>query len=290
MGLMPTVDLTDAWTDLLRRRAAFAPALAIYDELIRLWATTPIAVAPLQWDAAACARCWERGVPLLAEAPAPLDAETVEPLLGPVLDIVGGLRGDAFNGIQAFAQAWDAGRLTAASLFPARGRLGSVDDDIGLDAALVAFISAATLRPLLERYFVAVGEHLADGVWQLGVCPFCGAPPGFSDVVEDGRRRLACHVCGAGWMASRMWCPFCGNTESQDLRRLELESGDEGYFISACTKCRAYLKELDRRVRWNGGPAIVEDWGSPHLDLAAQRSGYWRPLPSIVELGKKGDS
>src|SRR5437879_5064508 len=58
MGPMPTVDLTEAWTDLLRRRAAFAPALAIYDELIRLWATTPIVVAPLQWDAAACARCW----------------------------------------------------------------------------------------------------------------------------------------------------------------------------------------------------------------------------------------
>jgi len=34
----------------------------------------------------------------------------------------------------------------------------------------------------------------------------------------------------------------------------------------------------------------VEDWGSPHLDLVAQRSGYWRALPSIVELGKKGDS
>jgi FdhE protein len=133
-------------------------------------------------------------------------------------------------------------------------------------------------------------EHLPDGVWPLGVCPFCGAPPGFGDVVEDGRRRLACHVCGGSWTASRTWCPFCGNAESQDLRRLEPESGDEGYFISACTKCRAYLKELDRRVRWNGGPALVEDWGSPHLDLIAQRSGYWRPLPTIVDLGKRSDS
>src|SRR3989442_15075750 len=44
--------------------------------------------------------------------------------------------------------------------------------------------------PLVPR----LRDHLADGVWQLGVCPFCGAPPGFSDVVEDGRRRLACHV------------------------------------------------------------------------------------------------
>jgi len=289
MGVMSTVDLTDAWKDLLRRRATFAASLAPYEDLIRLWASTPVEVTPLEWDAAACARRWERGVPLLTEAVPRLDSETVESLLGPVLDIAGGLRDDAIDGLRAFVEAWDAGRLTLASLFPAHGQLGSVDQRIGLDAALVAFISMATLRPLLDPFFVVTREHLADGVWQLGVCPFCGAPPGFSDVVEDGRRRLACHVCGGGWTASRVWCSFCDNTDSQGLRRLEPESGDEGYFISACTKCRGYLKELDRRVRWNGGPALVEDWGSPHLDLVAQRGGYWRALPTVVELGKKGD-
>jgi hypothetical protein len=288
MGVMSTVDLTDAWSDLLRRRPTFAPSLTVYEDLIRLWAATPVDVTPLNWDAAACARQWEQGVPLLAGATPRFDSETVELLLGPVLEIVGGVRGDALDGLRAFAEAWDAGHLTVTSLFPARGRLGTVDRRIGLEDTLVAFISAATLRPLLERYFVVTREHLADGVWELGVCPFCGAPPGFSDVVEDGRRRLACHVCGGGWTASRVWCSFCGNTVSQDLRRLEPESGDEGYFISACTKCRGYLKELDRRVRWNGGPALVEDWGSPHLDLVARRSGYWRALPTILDLGKQG--
>src|SRR2546430_13267038 len=53
--------------------------------------------------------------------------------------------------------------------------------------------------------------------------------------------------CGGSWTASRVWCSFCGNTDTEDLRRLEPESGDEGYFISACIKCRGYLKELDRR-------------------------------------------
>jgi len=286
MGVMSTVDLTDAWSDLLRRRATFAPALAVYEDLIRLWAATSVEVTPLDWDSATCTRRWERGMPLLVDATPRIESETVEPLLGPVLDIVGSLRGDAIEGLRAFAHAWDSGQLGVTGLFPARGRLGVVDERIGLDAALVAFISAATLRPLLDPFFVVAREHLADGVWELGVCPFCGAPPGFSDVVEDGRRRLACHVCGSGWTASRVWCSLCGNTDSQGLRRLEPESGDEGYFISACTKCRGYLKELDRRVRWNGGPALLEDWGSPHLDLVAQRGGYWRALPTIVELGK----
>src|SRR3989442_15479147 len=146
MGVMSTVDLTDAWSDLLRRRATFAPALAIYDELIRLWATTPVAVTPLDWDAGECAQRWERGVPLLAEATPRLESETVEPLLGPVLDIVGGLRGDAFDGLRAFAEAWDAGRLTDTPLFPARGKLGTAVQRSGLDLRLVGATTAAHLR------------------------------------------------------------------------------------------------------------------------------------------------
>jgi len=290
MGAMSTIDLSEAWADLLRRRQTFASALVVYDEVIRLWASTPVDVAPLSWSATRCAETWERGVPLLAEASPDFAVETVEPLLGPVLDLVGGIRGDAFEALRAFAQAWDDGRVTTASLFPARGRVGTVDERIGLDQSLVAFVSAATLRPVLEPYFAATREHLSDGMWTLGVCPFCGAPPAFGDVIEDGRRRLACHVCGAAWTATRMGCPFCGNDNAKDLRRLELESGDEGYFISGCGACRAYLKELDRRVRWNGGPALLEDWGSPHLDLAAQRSGYWRALPTVLEVAKKVDS
>ena len=145
-------------------------------------------------------------------------------------------------------------------------------------------LAAIALRPFLAAYFREVRADLEDGVWTLGVCPFCGAPPGFGDVVEDGRRRLACHCCAAGWIFSRRRCPLCGADASQDLVRLDPEGGDEGYFISACLACRGYIKELDRRVRWNGGPALVEDWGSPHLDLIAERQGYWRAVPTLLQL------
>jgi len=37
-------------------------------------------------------------------------------------------------------------------------------------------------------------------------------------------------------------------------------------------------------VRWNGAGPLVEDWGSPHLDLIAVREGYWRAVPSLVQL------
>jgi hypothetical protein len=44
------------------------------------------------------------------------------------------------------------------------------------------------------------------------------------------------------------------------------------------------LKGVDRRQRWNAGPPLVEDWGSPHLDVYAAREGYWRSTPSLAHL------
>jgi FdhE protein len=148
---------------------------------------------------------------------------------------------------------------------------------------VVAFIALAMLRPRLEPYFAHCREHLAEGDWAFGVCPLCGGPPAFADVVEDGRRRLACHVCGGAWTFPRLRCPFCGDAETKHLGRLDFEaSSDQGYFISTCAGCRGYIKELDRRVRWNGGPALVEDWGSPHFDLACSRAGYLRPAGPVI--------
>ena len=49
------------------------------------------------------------------------------------------------------------------------------------------------------------------------------------------------------------------------------------------------MKELDRRLRWNAGAALVEDWGSPHLDLIARRQEYWRPIPTLIQLALPPD-
>jgi hypothetical protein len=69
----------------------------------------------------------------------------------------------------------------------------------------VAFVSmrarpARSTGPSSARSTSTQMSELGDSVWGLGVCPFCGAPPGFGDLVEEGRRRLACHYCGGGWI------------------------------------------------------------------------------------------
>jgi FdhE protein len=159
-----------------------------------------------------------------------------------------------------------------------------VGAEYGLSQDAVAFLACASLRPHLEALLAGCRDHLGESEWELGACPFCGGPAGFAEIVEDGRRRLACHLCGGAWFFPRLRCPFCGNPSTRDLGRLEPEGQEQGYFISVCKACRAYVKELDRRERWNGGPALVEDWGSPHLDLVASREGYWRPAAPLVCL------
>jgi len=285
-------DLREAWADLLGRRPAFRESLTIYGEILDDWARwSPPRPLDLGLSAAACRASWEAGTPLAAEAARVLRTADVEDLVGGAMEALARVAPGLAAGLQRFAEAWDAGTLTPAALLPARGRIGSgaAEQASGLGAGVIAFLAVAGLRPALEALFTPVREHLVEGVWSLGVCPFCGGPPGFTDVVEDGRRRLACPLCGGAWGFAKLRCPFCGVDGAQHLVRLTPEEAkEEGYLVSACRECRAYLKEVDRRARWNAGPALIEDWGSPHYDLVAHRQGYWRPVPSIVQLTSRG--
>lgn len=286
-------NLRAEWDDLLERRPSFRAPLAFFGDLLDHWARwSPSRLTPLAWSAPECRQRWERGVPLLAEAPAAIGADEIEDLLGAAMERLAELREDAAPALQRLAEAWDRGAIGPQALLPAPGRIGSgaVDAVSGLAPELVAFLAYGSLRPPLEAYFASARTHLDDHVWKLGVCPFCGGPPGFSDVVEDGRRRLACHLCGAGWIYSRTRCPSCAGENTQDLVRLEPEGQEQGYVVIACKRCQTYVKELDRRVRWNAQSALIEDWGSPHFDLIAERAGYRRPMPGMVSLVTRGQS
>lgn len=286
MGAVSSVDFRAEWAELLRRRPVLAPSLRIYGAVLEAWAAwAPEAVVPLAWGHAQCSARWERGVPLLAEAPPPCAPADLEPLLGAVMEALATLGPGLAAPLQRFAEAWDRSEVALEALLPAPGRLGSPEAEtrLGLTPGLPGLLAVASLRPVLDAYFAGTRPHLGDA-WALGICPFCGAPPAWADLVEDGHRRLACHLCGAGWRVPRLACSYCGSLDAKDAVRLQAEGADEGYGIAACGRCQGYLKELDRRVRWNAGAALVEDWGSPHLDLVAERKGYWRGVPTLVQL------
>jgi hypothetical protein len=290
-GAMSDPSLPEAWSDLLRRRPAFRESLAVYGPIVQMWSRwSPPRALGASWDSAACRARWEAGTPLVAAAEI-LRSDDVEEPIGTAMEILAQAAPALGPALQHFAGEWDSGRLGPRALLPGPGRVGSrtIEETTSLTPGVVALLATLGLRPALEAVYAPVRDYLPDGVWSLGICPFCGGPPGFADVVEDGRRCLACHLCGGTWVFAKLRCPFCGIDGARHLVRLTPEEAhEEGYVIAACRECRAYTKELDRRVRWNGGPPTVEDWGSPHFDLIARRQQYWRPDASIVLLA--GDS
>jgi formate dehydrogenase maturation protein FdhE len=275
------------WQALLARRAALADPLSFWTALLEGWAAwkPPASLVPLTLPADARRARWARGQPLLAVVAPSIPAASVEDLLGPMMERLAADGPEAAEALRRFAVAWDEGQVDVAALLPAGDRdpAARLQERFGLGAHLGAFLPLAALRPALETYFEGTRE-LPDGVWTRGACPWCGGAAAYGDLVEDGRRRLSCHLCGGAWIAARLRCPFCDTWNSRDLTRLLAEELEEGYFIEACRACRGYVKGVDRRQRWNAGPPLVEDWGSPHLDLYAAREGYWRSTPSLAHL------
>ncbi len=280
------VTLREEWEGVLGRRRDLGQALSFWTSVLDGWRSWDAeTVTPLPWSGAECRSRWRRGVPLMAEVEWDIAPEPFEELLGPMMErlAVGGAE-DA-QALRRFALAWDAGQVGPESLLPTSGKEGAavLQGDAGLPATLTSFLAHAGLRPALEDLFSSVRD-LPDGVWERGVCPWCGGMPGWGDLGEDGRRRLSCHLCGGGWTAPRLRCPFCETWHSGDMVRLLAQGAEEGYFVEACRSCRGYIKGVDRRQRWNAGSPLVEDWASPHLDLYATREGYWRETPSLVHL------
>jgi formate dehydrogenase formation protein len=273
---MTGATLVAEWADLLRRRSAFGESLQPYGAILEGWGRWDADIVPLDWDAERCRAVWARGEPILAAAPPDIPREALEELLASTLEALAAV-GDEAEGLRRFAEGWDDGSIAPEALLPTRGRLGSVtlQQDTGLSQESLGFLVYASLRPVLERYLAGCRAHLSGG------------PPAFGDIGEDGKRQLVCHACGASWPFSRLTCPYCGSRDPRDAVRLQAEESEEGYIVAACHGCRGYLKELDRRSRWNAGSALVEDWGSPHLDLVAQRSEYWRATPTLLDVGRK---
>ena len=94
---------------------------------------------------------------------------------------------------------------------------------------------------------------------------------------EDGRRRLACGLCGTRWRFPRLECPFCRNRNHEKLGFLEVEGPGnvtEGYRVDVCEACGRYIKTLDRRSLVKTVTLELADVLTPELDEAALERGY----------------
>jgi FdhE protein len=208
---------------------------------------------------------------LLADAGRRL-AAALEAHLAQTPRLLAALRGDGDSAAPPlaawFTAAWRGDRATLI----AQARAAEADVD------LLTWVGRQLCRPFLHAFAGAIRDAAAlSGEWPMVAgCPSCGGAPRLGRyAAEEGRRTLWCELCDVEWGFPRVTCPFCLNRDHEKLGFLTVE-GVEGYRIDVCEVCHGYLRAIDERdtARVSGSDFLIEDVGTVHLCMAAERDGF----------------
>lgn len=209
------------------------------------------------------------GVPILSFEDIPFDWGHVEDVFTQVvpltaLDGCKSLRylcGDIAR-LQQIARAWYAG-----------DNLSSIAESNALVTDSLASAVAFSLWPYLSIASEALLPLLDQESWRRGYCPVCGGMPDMAFLQEDeGARYLLCARCDAQWLFQRLECPYCGNTNQEQLSYFTDDS--QKYRLYLCDKCKAYLKAVDVRRCEENLPLTVHRIMTLDLDRQGTEAGY----------------
>jgi FdhE protein len=144
-----------------------------------------------------------------------------------------------------------------------------------VDPSLAAMVLRMTLFPLFTSISQAM-LPLREGVaWQRGYCPTCGSWPLLGEYRGlDQTRFLRCGLCAASWEAARLYCPFCGTRDHEQLGYLQVEGEETSYKAATCSQCQGYVKMLSTLTALPPLALLVADVATMHLDLIAAERGF----------------
>jgi FdhE protein len=117
------------------------------------------------------------------------------------------------------------------------------------------------------------------------LCPFCKRKPGLGvlrPLGDGGQRSLLCSFCLAEWEFRRIVCPGC---REENHAKLPVYTAEElkHVRVEACDSCRSYIKTVDMTKSGRAEP-IVDEMASIPLDLWAQKQGYTKLQPNLLQL------
>jgi len=169
-----------------------------------------------------------------------------------------------------------------------KGYVDFIANKAGLHRWLLNFLAESSIKPSLEAYADMLKGYVAAGSWLRSNCPVCGSAPMMSALKNiegvEGAKFLLCSACGVEWRFKRLGCPFCENVDHKKLRYFNTEADGKAYRVDVCDECKKYIKTIDiREVKENVVP-IVDDIGTLHLDMIAEKEGYSRGVPGILEM------
>jgi FdhE protein len=223
----------------------------------------------------------KEGFPLLEKKEFPLDIEASVSLFQSLCQIGKEANPYLSEQVKKIEENIDKKRLDLKALLEAGGderKIEEVAKDLALDKKILQFLIHSSLKPSIEAGVEELSREIESETWMRGSCPVCGSLPSLSLLKEEvGKRFLLCSYCGYQWRIDRIICPFCNNQDQESLHYFSAE-GEEPYRIYLCDKCHQYTKTIDLRTLGKTDPSL-EDLATLHLDLAASKKGYRRPVP-----------
>lgn len=158
-----------------------------------------------------------------------------------------------------------------------------------LHSWLLTFLAESSINPIFVAYADKLKRYVEQESWWRRYCPICGSQPERGELgIDVGERFLECSLCSFKWRFRRVVCPFCGNEDHKKLRYFNTEADGKAYRVDVCDECKKYIKTIDLREIGGEVDLIVEDIGTLHLDLIAEKEGYTRGVPGFLDVEKFG--
>jgi FdhE protein len=143
---------------------------------------------------------------------------------------------------------------------------------------VLTFLAKNSIKPIYEAYAKELKDYVDQERWWRGYCPICGSEPYIAELKNEGgvegARFLVCSSCNFEWRFNRVNCPFCENDNHEKLRYFYTEKEGKAYRVDVCEKCKRYIKTVDIVELGIDFIPLLEDIGTLHLDIVAQKEGY----------------
>jgi FdhE protein len=144
-------------------------------------------------------------------------------------------------------------------------------------------LSPLMARPMLQACWRAWAAR-GPVPWPFGHCPLCGSWPVLAEIRGlDGSRHLRCGCCGSDWQSDLLRCPFCGETDPEQLGSLVVPDSPQ-QTIEVCDGCRGYVKTITTLTPIRAEHVVLHDLATLVLDVHALEHDYHRPAAKGREV------
>ncbi len=223
----------------------------------------------------------KEGFPLLERNDFPIDIKASLSLFKSLCQIGKEANPHMAEQVKKIEKALSEKKIDLSTLFKEAGNekmAEGIAEEFGLDKKILLFFIHSSLKPSIETGVEQLSREIETENWMKGHCPICGSLPSLSLLKEEvGKRFLLCSHCGYQWRIDRILCPFCNNRDQESLQFFYAEE-EKTHRVDLCDKCHQYIKTIDLRTLGETDLPF-EDLATLHLDIAAHKKGYKRPVP-----------